>query len=80
MPVTFIGRPKLSRDVDEHGLMLSDYSGWQAHLAPGEVDYSCGPEGLEDAQVIAVTVKSGDTARAAAEIAEMRSAAVSEKR
>jgi 2-dehydropantoate 2-reductase len=70
VPVTFIGRPKLSRDVDEHGLTLSDYSGWQAHLAPGEVDYSCGPEGLEDAQVIAVTVKSGDTARAAAEIAE----------
>jgi 2-dehydropantoate 2-reductase len=70
VPVTFIGRPKLSRDVDDHGLTLSDYSGWQAHLAPGEVDYRCGPEGLEDAQVIAVTVKSGDTARAAAEIAE----------
>src|SRR5437868_11443458 len=70
VPVTFIGRPRLSKDVDEHGLTLSDYSGWQAHLAPGEVDYRCGSEALEDAQVVAVTVKSGDTAAAAAEIAE----------
>jgi 2-dehydropantoate 2-reductase len=70
VPVTFIGRPRLSKDLDEHGLTLSDYSGWQAHLPPGEIDYRCGPEGLVDAEVIAVTVKSGDTAKAAAEIAE----------
>ncbi|MFL6721891.1 MAG: 2-dehydropantoate 2-reductase [Sphingomonas sp.] len=70
VPVTLIGRPKMSRDVDEHGLTLSDYSGWQAHLAPGEVDYRCGPEALADAEVIALTVKSGDTAEAAAQIAE----------
>jgi 2-dehydropantoate 2-reductase len=70
LEVTFIGRPKLSKDVDEHGLTLSDYSGWQARLAPGEVDYRCGPEALEDAQVIALTVKSGDTATAADDIAK----------
>ena len=70
LPVTFIGRPRLSRDVDEHGLTLSDYSGWQAHLAPGDVDYRCGPEGLEEAQIIALTVKSGDTQAAARDIAE----------
>jgi 2-dehydropantoate 2-reductase len=69
LPVTFIGRPKLSKDVDQHGLTLSDYSGWQARLTPGEVDYRCGPEALEEAQVIALTVKSGDTAAAADEIA-----------
>jgi len=69
VPVTFVGRPKLSKDLDEHGLTLSDYSGWQVHLPPGEIDYRCGPEALENAQVIAVTVKSGDTATAAAEIA-----------
>jgi len=68
--VTFIGRPKLSRDVDRHGLTLTDYSGWRAQLAPGEVDYRCGPEGLEEAQVIALTVKSGATQEATAEIAE----------
>lgn len=70
LPVTFIGRPKLSKDLDEHGLTLSDYSGWQTHLAPGELDYRCGPEALDDAEVIAVTVKSGDTAKAAEDIAE----------
>jgi len=70
LPVTFIGRPRLSRDVDEHGLTLSDYSGWHAHLAPGDVDYRCGPEGLEEAQIIALTVKSGDTEAAARDIAE----------
>jgi 2-dehydropantoate 2-reductase len=70
VPVTFIGRPKLSKDVDENGLTLSDYSGWQARLEPGEIDYRCGPEALKDAQVIVLTVKSGDTAAAAADIAE----------
>jgi 2-dehydropantoate 2-reductase len=69
LDVTFIGRPKLSHDIDEHGLTLSDYSGWQAHLAPGDVDYRCGPEALAEAEVIALAVKSGGTAEAAAEIA-----------
>ena len=69
LDVTFIGRPKLSADIDRHGLTLSDYSGWQAHLEPGDVDYRCGPEGLADAEVIALAVKSGSTAEAAAEIA-----------
>jgi|SRR6478672_257343 2-dehydropantoate 2-reductase len=69
LDVTFIGRPKLSADIDEHGLTLTDYAGWQAHIPPGDVDYRCGPEGLGDAKVIALTVKSGSTAEAAAEIA-----------
>jgi 2-dehydropantoate 2-reductase len=69
LDVTFIGRPKLSSDIDRHGLTLSDYSGWQTHLAPGDVDYRCGPEGLADAEIIALAVKSGGTAEAAAEIA-----------
>jgi 2-dehydropantoate 2-reductase len=59
----------LSKDTDEHGLTLSDYSGWRLHLGPGEVDYRCGPEALEDAEIIVLTVKSGDTARAADDIA-----------
>jgi 2-dehydropantoate 2-reductase len=70
VPVTFIGRPRLSKDFDEHGLTLTDYSGWHAHLPPGDVDYRCGPEALEDAELIALCVKSGDTADAAKQIAE----------
>ena len=69
VPVTFIGRRGMSNDVDEHGLTLSDYAGWQARLAPGDVDFRCGPEALQEAQVIALTVKSGDTGKAADEIA-----------
>jgi len=68
--VTFVGRQKLAKDVDAHGLTLSDYTGWQAHIPPGDVDYRCGPEALDQAQVIALTVKSGDTAAAALNIAE----------
>ena len=68
VPVTFIGRPRLSSDVDEHGLTLSDYDGWRAHLPPGDVDYRCGPEALDEAEVIALCVKSGDTAAAADDI------------
>jgi 2-dehydropantoate 2-reductase len=70
LPVTLIGRPKISQDVDAHGLTLSDYSGWEARLAPGDVDYRCGPEALDEAEIIVLTVKSGDTAEAAAQIAE----------
>jgi 2-dehydropantoate 2-reductase len=69
LPVTFIGRPKISQDVDAHGLTVSDYTGWQAHLPPGDVDYRCGPEALNEAEIVALTVKSGDTAEAAAQIA-----------
>ncbi len=69
LPVTLIGRPRISHDVDAHGLTLTDYSGWQVHLGPGDVDYRCGPEALDEAEIIALTVKSGDTAAAAAEIA-----------
>jgi 2-dehydropantoate 2-reductase len=69
LPVTFIGRKKISRDVDEHGLTLSDYSGWRLHLPPGDIDYRAGPESLDEADVILVTVKSGDTADAASQIA-----------
>ena len=70
LPVTYVGRAKLAKDIGEHGLTLSDYSGWQVRLAPGNVDYRCGPEALEEADIICVAVKSADTAEAAAEIAK----------
>lgn len=70
VPVTLIGRRSLANDVREHGLTLSDFSGWEAHLAAREVDYRCDHRALEEAQLIAVTVKSGDTAAATAQIAE----------
>ena len=68
LPVTFIGRPRIAHDVHEHGLALSDYTGWKAQLR--EVDFSCVPAPLAEADVIALCVKSGATADAARDIAE----------
>jgi 2-dehydropantoate 2-reductase len=68
LPVSFIGRPTIGHDIHEHGLTLTDYSGWQAKLR--DVDFSCVPAPLADAQIIALCVKSGATAEAARDIAE----------
>jgi 2-dehydropantoate 2-reductase len=68
LPVGFIGRPRIARDIREHGLALSDFSGWQARV--DEVDFSCVPASLNDADIIQLCVKSGATAEAAREIAE----------
>jgi 2-dehydropantoate 2-reductase len=70
MNVRFIGRPGFAGDISEHGLSLTDYSGWQAAFAPGEIDYRCEPDALADADLIALCVKSGATAGAAGQIAE----------
>ena len=67
LPVTFIGRSRLGGDIREHGLSLSDYSGWEERI--GEVDFRTEPDALADADIIAVCVKSGATAEAAREIA-----------
>jgi len=66
IPVTFIGRPRLAGEIAEHGLTLSDFSGWNEHLR--QVDYGSDPEALGEADIIALTVKSGATADAAREI------------
>ena len=68
MPVTFVGRPKIAADVAEHGLTLTDFTGWQVHLA--DIDYRTDPSALAEADIIAVCVKSGATREAAEEIAE----------
>lgn len=68
LPVTFIGRPSFADDIRANELTLSDYSGWQTQLA--DVDYRTAAEALRDADIIALTVKSGGTAEAAREIAQ----------
>jgi 2-dehydropantoate 2-reductase len=61
----------MAREIHDHGLTLSDYTGWQARLAADQVDYHCEPDGLADADIIALCVKSGATAEAAKEIARV---------
>ena len=68
LPVSFIGRPRIAADIANHGLTVSDYSGWQA--VPADIDYRTDPSVLADADVIALTVKSGATADAARAIAK----------
>lgn len=65
--VRLIGRPRIADEIERHGLTLSDYQGWEQHLAPDMVDYRCDPDALSEADIIAVTVKSVDT-KAAAEL------------
>jgi len=67
--VRFVGRPSFARDIGQHGLTLTDYSGWEAVLPPGDVDFRTESGALADADVIALCVKSGATADAAKQIA-----------
>jgi 2-dehydropantoate 2-reductase len=70
LKVSFIGRPSFAQEIGQHGLTLSDYSGWQTELPPSDVDYRCDPDALANADIIALCVKSGATAAAAQEIGE----------
>jgi 2-dehydropantoate 2-reductase len=68
VPVSFIGRAKIGHDIRQHGLNLTDYSGWHAELP--NVDFACVPDALGDAAIIALCVKSGSTEGAARDIAQ----------
>jgi len=67
VPVTFIGRQRFADDIARHGLTVSDYNGWQRRL--DDADYRTDPAVLAGADIVAVCVKSGATADAAADIA-----------
>jgi len=69
LDVRFVGRPSFAQEIADHGLILSDYSGWQVKLAPDSVDYAIEPDAIQQADIIALCVKSGATAEAAKEIA-----------
>lgn len=69
LPVSFVGRERIGREIGEYGLTLTDYSGWRARLAPERIDFSVKPAALAEADIIALCVKSTGTAAAAKEIA-----------
>ena len=68
LPVTFIGRPSFARDLAANGLTVSDYNAWEQRLE--KVDYRTSPDGLRDANIVALTVKCGATDEAARQIAQ----------
>ena len=67
LPVTFIGRERISRDIAENGLTISDFTGTQTHFS--DVDYRTDPAALAEADIILLCVKSGATEEAAHDIA-----------
>jgi 2-dehydropantoate 2-reductase len=68
--VILIGRQRLAAEIGQHGLTLSDYTGWKKSFAPGEIPFATEPLAMAKADVILVAVKGGATAEAAREIAK----------
>ena len=70
LDIVFIGRDRTKRDVDAHGMTITDMDGTRLHLPPGSVAFEAGPEALAGAGAIALCVKSYDTEAAARDIAQ----------
>jgi 2-dehydropantoate 2-reductase len=69
--VTLLLRPALAEAIARHGLRLTDLQGMDRLLAPAAVRLATDPAAaFADADVVLVTVKSGDTPAMAALIAE----------
>jgi len=70
LPVSFIGRERIRREIDENGLTATDSEGRRIALRPDEVDFAMRPKALARADIVALCVKSDDTAAAAKDIAK----------
>ena len=64
--VSFIGRARYAAQIAEHGLRLTHFERAPIHCA--EVDFQTEAQGLAGADIIALCVKSQDTAHAAQQI------------
>ncbi|MGB0835812.1 MAG: 2-dehydropantoate 2-reductase [Psychrobium sp.] len=67
--VTLIGRERMRQQIAEHRLRVTDWQGRDSNLSSEQVSYSLDMSPLQNADVILVTVKSGDTKIVAQEIA-----------
>jgi 2-dehydropantoate 2-reductase len=67
--VTLVGRARLGCVLQTQGLTLSDYHGWQRQLSASELHFSSDAAAIAEADLVLVTVKSGDTAAAAQTLA-----------
>ncbi|HZF95874.1 MAG TPA: 2-dehydropantoate 2-reductase [Allosphingosinicella sp.] len=68
LPMSFIGRQRTKKDVDAHGMTITDMDGTRLHLPRGSVTFSTSPAALAEAGAIALCVKSYDTEAAARDI------------
>lgn len=69
LDVTFLGRPRLKEEIEQHGLAVSDAEGFAVKLEPDRISFETKPKVLRKADVILLTVKSTGTEAAAREIA-----------
>jgi 2-dehydropantoate 2-reductase len=68
LDVSFLGRERLKREIEAHGLGLSDNQGWNIHFAPDRIAFATDPAALKQADIVALCVKSTGTKAAAKEI------------
>lgn len=69
--IVLIGRARLGSVLQEKGLQLSDYHGWQKNLTPTEVSFSTDAGAVSTADLVLVSVKSADSAEAARTLAPL---------
>lgn len=67
--VAFIGRPGIGEELRQNGLRLTQYDGRDWRVPPAAIVFATGPGAAANADLLLVTVKSGATAQAAAELA-----------
>jgi 2-dehydropantoate 2-reductase len=67
--VGFVGRPGIGAELQAHGLTLTHYEGGSWRVAPDAIAFGADPNAAANADLVLVTVKSGATAQAAAELA-----------
>lgn len=67
--VVLVGRARIGAALQQHGLTLTDLDGAQLTVAPSAIRFATEPAALAAADLVLVTVKSGATAEAAAQLA-----------
>ncbi|WP_373079995.1 2-dehydropantoate 2-reductase [Zhongshania sp.] len=67
--VCFLGRPRMAKELAEHGLHISDFRGLKYSVAAPHVRFYTEISNLPKQDFIIVTVKSGDTAAIAEQLA-----------
>src|ERR1700689_2941068 len=69
-PVALLARPRVLREIEDHGLRLTSFDRSERQIAPDRLTLSESPSIFTDAGVVLVTVKSADTAGMADLIAQ----------
>lgn len=69
--IVLIGRARLGSVLQEKGLQLSDYHGWQKSIAAADVRFSTDASVVSSADLVLVAVKSADSAEAARTLAPL---------